>query len=575
MNKIFICLLIMAGVLTGCTRYENPQPNFEDHELEDADGGIKRKVLVIAVDGLVGLELKKEVPANLSAMLQNAKYSYEGIADENTSDPASWTTLMTGVSVNRHHVVSDSYLPSHDPEHPHADNQFAPTIFYLIKEQDKRLPTTAITHSRELAYTLLLDAKESVVVNSDEAARDEAVDKLKEENATFVVVQFESLLEAGKNSSFSFDSQEYKAAVNKIDELIGDLKNAVEARETYDEEDWLIIVTSTHGGIGNSYGGSTLEERNIFMMYYNKNFVGQELNAESIYAPRFYGYNTTDENPTNAVRARNSTAAAGENNYNVAETGELTIEAKVKINQNANGGYDYSWPPFLSKVSARSGNNAGWSFFRTGTSVAFFVADGAAKIEIAGGPVSTDEIWTQIAGVFTSVDGVPTAKFYVNGTLAAEASANLNVANVLSTSPLTFGFQPEVFSSAYLDFYMSDVRIWNTALTDREIEENVSQMGVDEDHPKIANLVGHWMLDDGDKLFRNKISGMPNIPVAGTPVYRLFGNNMPNVDPRKSVLFKSQDLPTQVLYWLELDVNEDWQIEGNNFLKHFEIEFIK
>src|SRR5690606_6927282 len=255
--------------------------------------------------------------------------------------------------------------------------------------------------------------------------------------------------------------------------------------------------------------------------------------------------------------------------------GELTIEAKVKINQNANGGYDYSWPPFLSKVSARAGNNAGWSFFRTGTSVAFFVADGAAKIELAGGPVSTDEIWTQIAGVFTSVDGVPTAKFYVNGTLAAEASANLNVANVLSTSPLTLGFQPELFSSAYLDFYMSDVRIWNTALTDREIEENVSQMGVDEDHPKIANLVGHWMLDDGEKLFRNKISGMPNIPVAGTPVYRLFGNNMPNVDPRKSVLFKSQDLPTQVLYWLELDVNEDWQIEGNNFLKHFEIEFIK
>src|SRR5690606_2679169 len=99
MNKIFICLLIMAEVLTGCTRYENPQPNFEDYELEDADGGIKRKVLVIAVDGLVGLELKKEVPANLSAMLQNAKYSYEGIADENTSDPASWTTLMTGVSV--------------------------------------------------------------------------------------------------------------------------------------------------------------------------------------------------------------------------------------------------------------------------------------------------------------------------------------------------------------------------------------------------------------------------------------------------------------------------------------------
>lgn len=253
----------------------------------------------------------------------------------------------------------------------------------------------------------------------------------------------------------------------------------------------------------------------------------------------------------------------------------LTVEAKVKVNQNPDGGYGYSWPPFLSKVNARSGNTAGWSFFRTGTNVAFFIGDGANKIEIAGGPVSTNEIWTQIAGVFARVDGVPTAKFYVNGTLAAEGSANLNVANVVSASPLTFGFQPEVFSSAYLDFYMSDVRIWNTALTDREIAENVSQMGVDTDHPKIANLVGHWMLDDGDNVFKNNISGMPDIPVIGTPVYRLFGNNMPNIDPRKSVLFKSQDLTTQVLYWLELDVNDDWNLEGNNFLQHFEIEFIK
>src|SRR5690606_38703598 len=111
----------------------------------------------------------------------------------------------------------------------------------------------------------------------------------------------------------------------------------------------------------------------------------------------------------------------------------------------------YSWPPFLSKINARTGSTAGWSFFRSGTSVAFFVADGANKIEVAGGPVSTDEIWTQIAGVVTKVDGVPTARFYVNGILAAEGSADLNLANVLSPSPLTFGFLPEVFSSAYLD----------------------------------------------------------------------------------------------------------------------------
>src|SRR5690606_36742607 len=98
-----------------------------------------------------------------------------------------------------------------------------------------------------------------------------------------------------------------------------------------------------------------------------------------------------------------------------------------------------------SKINARTGSTAGRSFFRSGTSVALFVADGVNNIGPVGGPVSTDEIWTQIAGVVTKVDGVPTVRFYVNGTIAAEGSADLNLANVLSPAPLTIAFQPEVF----------------------------------------------------------------------------------------------------------------------------------
>lgn len=74
---------------------------------------------------------------------------------------------------------------------------------------------------------------------------------------------------------------------------------------------------------------------------------------------------------------------------------------------------------FLSKVAARSGSTTGWSLFRSGNNVNFFVADGSDKIEITGGPVGVDEVWTHITGTFSRVDGVPTGKFYVNGTLAS------------------------------------------------------------------------------------------------------------------------------------------------------------
>src|SRR5690606_19767279 len=141
--------------------------------------------------------------------------------------------------------------------------------------------------------------------------------------------------------------------------------------------------------------------------------------------------------------------------------------------------------------------------------------DGGAKIEIGGGPVGVDEIWTHITGTFKVVNGTPTAKFYVNGVLASTGTATLNVNNILSTSPLTFGFQQEVFSSAYIDFYMSDVHIWNIALSDQEVLENAERIGVPEDHPKITHLVGYWPLNDGGNLFKNKVDGMPDIPVWG------------------------------------------------------------
>ena len=41
---------------------------------------------------------------------------------------------------------------------------------------------------------------------------------------------------------------------------------AIKARDTYDTEDWLIIVTSDHGGIGTGHGGPSIQERMTFVV---------------------------------------------------------------------------------------------------------------------------------------------------------------------------------------------------------------------------------------------------------------------------------------------------------------------
>src|SRR5699024_2596530 len=138
---------------------------------------------------------------------------------------------------------------------------------------------------------------------------------------------------------------------------------------------------------------------------------------------------------------------------------------------------------------------------------------GNEKIEFGGGPVGVDEKWTHITGTIKENDGKVTAKFYINGTKVGEQTEELAVDNITSNSPLTFGFQPEVFSSDFIDMQMADVKIWNTALSDDQIRQNSRRLGVPDDHPNLASLVGYWPMNDQDELLRNKVEGMPNMPL--------------------------------------------------------------
>ncbi|HLT86219.1 MAG TPA: LamG-like jellyroll fold domain-containing protein [Sphingobacterium sp.] len=571
MKKFLLALLSVVFLATGCTKYDNPQPHFEEYEQEQGDGTVQRKVLVISIDGLVGAELRKDVPPALADLIKNGKYSFDALTDERTTTPVSWATLMTGVGYSRHNISSETYLPSPNEEDPHASEKFFPSVFYLVREQNAKLFGVSVVQDNELANVLLMDARESAIAANDEEVKNTVLEKLKAPQVDLLVAQFTSVSAAGIASGFSLDEPAYKAAVQQVDGYIAEIRNALEAREEYEFEDWLVIVTSTYGGIGNAHGGDSAAERNTFAIYYNKAFKEQELVPDRIISPRFFGY----DNQPSYMRARNAAASVEEDAYNISKTKALTIEAKMKVNKNNSGNYGYSWPPFLSKVNARTGNTAGWSFFRSGDNVNFFIGDGAAKIEVGGGPVGVNEEWTHITGTFEVINGAATGKFYVNGVLVGTASESLNVDNIKSSSPLTMGFQPEVFSEAYLDFHMADVHIWDVALTEREVTENANRMGVPADHPKINHLKGYWALDDGGDMFQNLVEGMPNIPLSGNIQYKVFGNNLPYVDPFKTISLKNQDVVAQILYWLEVEQKDTWELEGDEFLKKFEIEFIK
>jgi arylsulfatase A-like enzyme len=56
---------------------------------------------------------------------------------------------------------------------------------------------------------------------------------------------------------------EYVQALETVDAQIGDVLDAVRARPSYDQEDWLVVVTTDHGGTDRAHGGQSDVERTI------------------------------------------------------------------------------------------------------------------------------------------------------------------------------------------------------------------------------------------------------------------------------------------------------------------------
>ena len=82
----------------------------------------------------------------------------------------------------------------------------------------------------------------------------------------FVFIIYEDTDSAGHDFGFSYNNPVYKDAFKTEDAYGYEVIKAIESRETYETEDWLIIVTSDHGGINTDHGDESIQERMTFVV---------------------------------------------------------------------------------------------------------------------------------------------------------------------------------------------------------------------------------------------------------------------------------------------------------------------
>lgn len=574
---ITVLLLSMLITVTSCTKYDDPPLIFEE-EVPPAISK-ERKVLLVVVDGLSGIELNKKVPPFISSLLPYSKYTLEGFSDSDTGDAATWTTLMSGRSHEAHGIQGNSFEAEYDEDDPHGHNNpdatgGYTTVFQRILETGRLMKTAAYTSSQDLADHIFSLADIREVSSSDEATKSNALDLITGESKeySFIVVNFGQVNKAGLEAGFSIDNPGYAQAIRTVDGYVEELVEAVKNRKTYPSEDWLIVITSSHGGLDNSYGGPTFPERKIPVIFYNDRFTKHEWEVPSLLShfPRLTGSWSA---PVRAVIPADKATA-----FNFGTSGDYTIQ--LKINLKARGA---SWPGFFGKKKTTLNNSGepGWSFmFHDPASEPFWrphighQTSGNVN-QLSSIPVPENK-WTTLTLKIYEEGGKRYAQGFTNG--SKHVNLEITGRDLNNNEPLILGgMDGWISTTSTMD--VGDIRIYKTALPDEVIQNTFCQNYIDESDPYYSDLIGYWPATEGIGGLLKDYIGEADFVFERQPNWTVgFSDFCNTIDPddRQSaqILVYSTDITANIFYWLKVKVEEAWELEGSTLLDAFESEFI-
>jgi len=244
-----ICSLVVSGVFNEPFRAAAQEPA--------ADGPAKvKKVLLIGIDGCRFDALRKADAPHLGQLIAGGAYSSAAqilgtrYRENDTISGPGWSSILTGVWADKHGVHDNSFRGKQYDQYPHA--------FVRLKSVRPELSTASFVTWEPIETQITAGATVSqafIAENKDYAAADEqcaqaAAERLAAADDDFVFFYIGQVDETGHAKGFHPTVPEYIAAIERADRLVGRMLDTLNARATRADEDWLIIVTSDHGGTG-------------------------------------------------------------------------------------------------------------------------------------------------------------------------------------------------------------------------------------------------------------------------------------------------------------------------------------
>ncbi|TCC91965.1 DUF4983 domain-containing protein [Pedobacter frigiditerrae] len=557
-NYIILASMVFSILaITGCKKYDNPPPVYEDLKLIS---NVQRKVLVISIDGVTGSELKTIAPTNITELQKTSKYSFNVIRSGLGNDVSSWVTMATGVGHAKHSIGTANFEKIIDPNaNQHGETKSYRNVLDYITQY--KATKTAIITPWDNLRKYLINGDFTPVVSTDIAVKDSTINIItKQDNIGAVMVNFRDVETAGYNGGFVATNVNYKNAIVKADEYVGNIITALKTRKNYANEDWLVIVTTNHGG-------SDTNPKEGFLIASNKNLKEQEVKKSGFNTILFTGANILASVPNDNGL------------YDPGETKDFTVQMQVKFNVQT------QYPGFISKGTSMIGSAiTGWMFRQGNAGVSAAVGGtlngGGGKTEYGGGNAA-DFSWHTITLSVKMVNVTTrTLTTYLDGVQVTTANIQ-SKRNLSTTEKLTIGYKNVDNGGTGLSFQAADLCYFNTALDAATILANKGLKDITK-HPNYANLIGYWPIDEGaEGTVGNKAPGGYDMVLSGAYTWKSMGADVPasvTPDPNasgKSIILTPASVSATMLYWMNVKILPEFGIDGNPFLNQFEIEFLK
>jgi predicted AlkP superfamily pyrophosphatase or phosphodiesterase len=235
-NRIIGCLgLLLLALALGC-----------DEAPPTAPAKKVQRIMIISLDGARPDVLLRGDAPNVRELCRRGCFTFWAQTIDFTVTLPAHTSMLTGVTPERHGVWTDSDWPRYDRTHPAV-----PTLFQLAKSAGlttamaagkSKFDSLNVPGSLDWSYVPQYYAPDLQVAQ-------QAVDMIREHRPQVMLVHLPGPDSAGHRSGWGSDPQ--LESIHEVDSAVGLILNALQQVGLLDET--VVIVTADHGGIGYSH----------------------------------------------------------------------------------------------------------------------------------------------------------------------------------------------------------------------------------------------------------------------------------------------------------------------------------